>query len=137
MGIGDRVTVSGTMPRAEYLVRSAASRISISCSTLEAFGFPVAEALLMGAPVLCGDIPAHVELVRRARAGALFPARNPRALASRPIETLSGARTPDRMTTVPEDWSWRSRAAQHLATYVALLGANAQRVDATAEFAAA
>ncbi|MDQ6830185.1 MAG: glycosyltransferase, partial [Gemmatimonadota bacterium] len=121
LGIANRVRVKGTMPRDEYLANSALSRVSVSCSTLEAFGLPVAEALLMGAPVLCSDIPAHIELVRRASAGTLFPVHSPAALAEALVESLEG-RLPNRATPTPSDWSWSARASGHLDTYAALLG---------------
>ncbi len=129
LGIAHRVRVIGTMPREEYLARSATSRLSVSCSTLEAFGLPVAEALLMGAPVLCSDIPAHGELVRRANAGTLFEARSVASLTHALIESLEG-RLPDRVTSPLPDWSWSSRASLHLDTYVSLLSGNSSRAPA-------
>ena len=114
--VGGRTTISGTLAREAFLERVSAARVAISCSKLESFGLPVAEALAMGAPVLCSAIPAHVELVHRAGAGALFPPGDVEALARLLRATLSGA-PPPRLTELPARWSWRDRAREHVDAY--------------------
>ena len=117
LGVAHRLVVTGALPRAEFLERIAGARLAVSCSTLEAFGLPVAEALALGAPVLCTDIPSHAELVARAGAGELFAVGDDAALAERLGRSLAGS-APPRLTAPPAGWSWAARAAEHLDAYV-------------------
>jgi glycosyltransferase involved in cell wall biosynthesis len=128
LGVADRVAVTGVLPRAEFLERIGTSRLAVSCSTFEAFGLPVAEALALGAPLLCSDIAPHAELVARAGAGTLFPAGDHSALTARFRDALAGA-PPPRLAAPPAGWSWASRASEHLDAYV---GCGASRASATA-----
>ena len=116
LGVGGSVVVDGTMPRDAYLERVALGRLAVSCSRLEAFGLPVAEALVMGAPVLASDLPSHRELVARAGAGDTFASGNAEALAARLASALGGA-LPERLSGSPFGWSWRERARQHVEAY--------------------
>jgi glycosyltransferase involved in cell wall biosynthesis len=115
--VEETVHVSGILPRAEFLQAIASSRIAVSCSRFESFGLPVAEALAIGAPVICTNLPAHVELVNRAGAGQLVPTDDPRALAMAVERAISGE-GPQRLTSAPEGWSWTDRARQHVDAFV-------------------
>ncbi|MEJ7810332.1 MAG: glycosyltransferase [Gemmatimonadaceae bacterium] len=122
LGVGGRVTFAAAASRDAFLEQIARCRVALSCSTLEAFGLPVAEALAMGAPVVCSDIPAHAELVSRAGAGSTFPAGDVSALARALHAALDGA-PPPRRTTPPAGWTWDARANEHLDWYEELSGA--------------
>jgi glycosyltransferase involved in cell wall biosynthesis len=116
LSIADTVSIEGTLPRNEYLDRIATSALTVSCSRMEAFGLPVAEALAIGAPVLASDLPSHRELVARAGAGETFPAGNVAALANRLTSALQGS-MPPQLSSPPFGWSWRDRARQHVDAY--------------------
>lgn len=116
LGVAGSTTVTGLLQRAEFLETVARSRLAISCSRLEAFGLPVAEALALGAPLLCTDIPAHRELMRRAAAGWHFAPHDAIDLSRRIAATLEGS-GPPRMAPAPDAWSWRVRADEHLDAY--------------------
>ncbi|HSJ97731.1 MAG TPA: glycosyltransferase [Myxococcota bacterium] len=115
--LGDEpIAIDGGMSREDYLEHLATARLAVSCSRLEAFGLPVAEALVMGAPVLATDLPSHRELLARAGAGKTFAAGDVRALAASIARALNGE-PPPRLTSPPIGWSWRDRARQHIDAY--------------------
>jgi glycosyltransferase involved in cell wall biosynthesis len=114
--LGDTVTIRGALPRPAYLERIARARITLSCSRVESFGLPVAEALVMGAPVLCTDLPAHRELLGRANVGETFSVGDDAALATRLRRALDGA-LPSRLTSRPVGWDWKARGRQHVDAY--------------------
>lgn len=116
LGIEGAVTIGGCLPRDDFLARVARARLAISCSTFEAFSLPVAEALVLGAPVVCSDIPVHRELLRRAGRGDLFRTRDPAALA-RALEAALGAARVPHAPPARDAWSWRARAREHLEAY--------------------
>ena len=114
--LGDSVAIRGALPREAYLERIARARLTVVCSQFESFGLPVAEALAMGAPVLCSDIAAHRELLARAGAGESFPARDDAALAARLSRVLDGG-MPQRLASAPAGWDWKTRAREHIDAY--------------------
>jgi glycosyltransferase involved in cell wall biosynthesis len=116
LGVQGELSIEGSMPRDCYLERIARGALAISCSRLEAFGLPVAEALVLGAPVLASDLPSHRELIARGGAGDTFPSGNADALAARLTSALNG-QLPDRLRSSPFGWSWRERARQHIDAY--------------------
>lgn len=116
LGISDSVYVIGGMPREAYLRHIAESRLAVSCSTFEAFGLPVTEALAVGAPVICSAIPSHCESLRRSGVGASFAPGSPEDLASTMQRCLDG-NGPARLSETPADWSWRSRGIEHVNAY--------------------
>ncbi len=116
LGLDDVVTIRGALPREAYLERIARARLTVSCSRLESFGLPVAEALAIGAPVLCSDLPAHRELRARAGAGASFPVGDDVALAVQLRRALDGG-APARLSAPPSGWDWNTRAREHLDAY--------------------
>jgi glycosyltransferase involved in cell wall biosynthesis len=117
LGASATVHVIGTVPREALLRRIAECRLAISCSTFEAFGLPVGEALAMGAPVAATSLPAHRELLDRAGAGIAFPVGDHQTLAAIISSTLEGS-PPSRLEALPRGWSWRSRAREHLDAYL-------------------
>ena len=122
LGLDGRVRVSGALPRDAYLERIARARLTVCCSRLESFGLPVAEALVMGAPVICSDLPAHRELLARAGAGECYPVGDDAVLADRVGRALDG-QLPPRRTSVPEGWDWLARGREHIDAYETYLGA--------------
>lgn len=113
LGIAASVSVRGTVSRARYLGQLSRCRLAISCSRLESFGLPVAEALMMGAPLACSEIESHADLAASAGGGALFDAGNAEALARIMEDALRGS-LPARSSSPVPGWTWSSRAAQHL-----------------------
>lgn len=116
LGVSDTVTVSGQLSRDAFLEIVARARATVSCSRLEAFGLPVAEALALGAPLICTEIPAHRELLERAGAGWSFALHDAVDLARFLARVLDGDRPP-RMAAPPAEWTWRVRAQEHLDAY--------------------
>ncbi len=117
LGVSASVGVHGRLQREEFLKCIAAARLAVSCSLLEGFGLPVGEALALGAPVLCSDLPAHRELLDRAAAGACFRRGDAEDLAQH-IELALRGEPPHRLTSPPADWSWRARAREHIDAYL-------------------
>ena len=116
LGVSKSVSIAGSLSRVSLLERMTRCRIAISCSTLEAFGLPVAEALALGAPVLATHLPSHVELIQRAGAGETFPVNDHTALAERLTSAIGGA-PPSRLAELPVGWSWEDRAREHIDAY--------------------
>jgi glycosyltransferase involved in cell wall biosynthesis len=120
LGLGVSVVISGLMPREEYLSNIASSRLAISCSSLESFGLPVAEALVIGVPALFTALPAHEELRVRAGAGASYPVGDADGLSRLLRAALEGS-PPSRAAVVRSEWSWSQRGAQHVDAYLELV----------------
>jgi glycosyltransferase involved in cell wall biosynthesis len=119
LGIGDEVTIGDTLPRIRYLEEISRARVVVSCSSLEAFSLPVAESLLMGAPLLCSAIASHLELLAETGAGASFAPRDPAQLARKLDAALSGV-LPSRQQGPLSGWSWAARAREHVDAYAHL-----------------
>jgi glycosyltransferase involved in cell wall biosynthesis len=117
LGVSDSVRVRGVIGRHEFLSAVAEGRAAVSCSEFESFGLPVAEALMMGAPVICSDLPAHVELLARASAGVTFRVADSCALAHHLRRLLSGD-VPPRCNVPPQGWGWNERASQHVDAFL-------------------
>jgi glycosyltransferase involved in cell wall biosynthesis len=115
--ISAAIAIEGTLPREEYLDRICAANLALSCSRLEAFGLPVAEALVIGAPVIASDLPSHRELMARAGAGETFASGSVEALTASLDRALRGM-LPERLSAYPRGWSWRERARQHINAYL-------------------
>jgi glycosyltransferase involved in cell wall biosynthesis len=116
LGVSGSVSISGAMSRDVYLQRICSARLAISCSAVEAFGLPVAEALALGAPVLSSAIASHLELLERAGAGVSFETNCDAELGRKIEGALLGA-GPARLEHPPHGWTWRSRAGQHIDEY--------------------
>lgn len=113
LGVVGSVSVRGTVARSRYLGYLAKCRLAISCSRLESFGLPVAEALVMGAPLACSDIEAHADLAERAGGGRRFAAASADELAGIIASALAGDPPPQASASL-QGWDWASRAAQHV-----------------------
>jgi glycosyltransferase involved in cell wall biosynthesis len=121
LGIASSVSVRGTVSRPRYLGHLSKCHVAISCSRLESFGLPVAEALVMGAPLACSNIDAHADLAASAGGGTLFAVGNAAELAEI-IEAALAGNPPSRTSGSLEGWDWASRAAQHVDVFQRYLG---------------
>jgi len=113
LGVATTVSIRGTVSRPRYLGYLSRCRLAISCSKLESFGLPVAEALMMRAPLACTAIEPHADLVASAGGGALFDPGDAGQLAELISKSLAGE-PPARSAPVVSGWSWASRAMQHV-----------------------
>ena len=113
LGVSSTVSVRGTVSRARYLQQLSACSLAISCSRLESFGLPVAEALVMGAPIACTDIEAHADLAASAGGGTLFAAGDAHHLAAIIERALSDS-PPPRPELPVAGWGWATRGPQHI-----------------------
>ncbi len=57
LGIGDRVQITGWLPRGELMKLYERAQAFVYPSTFEGFGMPILEAMAAGIPVACSDIP--------------------------------------------------------------------------------
>jgi glycosyltransferase involved in cell wall biosynthesis len=83
-GLGARVMFVGRMDPAEFLSRAD---VAVLASLTESFGFPVAEAMASGIPVVASSIPAFCELL--GPHGWFFNAGDASGAAARVIEVLA------------------------------------------------
>jgi len=82
LNLGDRVQCTGKIPTAELAKKYHEAEIAVVPSLYEGFGFPAAEAMACGLPVVSSDGGALPEVVGAdGKAGFVVPRRNPQALA--------------------------------------------------------
>lgn len=130
LGVSNSVAVRGTVTRSRYLAQLSTCRLAISCSRLESFGLPVAEALVIGTPLACSNIDAHGALTASAGGGKLFASGDVAELAAI-IEAALAGDPPPRTSGSLTGWDWSSRAAQHVDVFQRYL-----RRDVSAHFTA-
>lgn len=63
LGVGDRVTFCGVVPRSELYQWLQTAAVYVTMSTSEAFGIAPLEAAVAGCRVIASDIPAHREVL--------------------------------------------------------------------------
>jgi glycosyltransferase involved in cell wall biosynthesis len=85
--LGDRVMFVGRVDPVGFL---AGADIAVLASLTESFGFPVAEAMASGIPVVASSIPAFCELL--GENGWFFDAGDAAGAAARVIEVLAAPR---------------------------------------------
>ncbi|MDP9181290.1 MAG: glycosyltransferase family 4 protein, partial [Actinomycetota bacterium] len=91
----------------------------VSASLYEGFGLPVAEALSVGAPVVCSSIAAYRDLTDgHAR---LFDPLSTSSIAEALRDAAAGLPQPP--AELATRWSWARCAAEHRELYTRLLGA--------------
>ena len=81
-GLEEMVTFTGYLSADDLARRYSAAEIAVTPSTYEGFGFPAAEAMACGIPVVATNAGALPEIVKDGQTGILVPPRDPYALAS-------------------------------------------------------
>ena len=81
LGVSERVTFAGPLPRAEVLALHRAADAAVLSSAWENFPHAVVEALAVGTPVVSTDVGGVAEVVRDGENGLLVPAGDAGALA--------------------------------------------------------
>ena len=114
LGAGERIRLTGWIPREELDSLYAGARAFVYPSTYEGFGIPVLEAMAAGIPVACSDIPPLREV---AGSAALFfdPLRED-AIAQA-LETITNHEPLRRQAAVDgplraQSFSWQRSAEQ-------------------------
>lgn len=117
LGVADRVRFRLQVPRAELAGWYRSAALAVSPSLFEGFGFPAAEAMACGLPVVAARGGALPEVV--GEAGVLVPPRDPQALAAAIDDLLADPARRERLgraarERVVERFRW-DRAARELA----------------------
>lgn len=81
LGIADRVSMTGLIPRDEVFRRCAGADVFVSASHGEGLPVAVIEAMACGCPVIVSDIPPHREVADGAGFIPLIPVGDTRAFA--------------------------------------------------------
>jgi len=121
--LGDRVQCTGKIPTAELVKKYHEAEIAVSPSLYEGFGFPAAEAMACGLPVVSSDGGALPEVVGTdGKAGFVVPRRDPAALAQAVKKLLDDPGLRERMgqagrKRVEENFSWDAACRQMIALY--------------------
>ncbi|WP_276208223.1 glycosyltransferase family 4 protein [Halomonas sp. NO4] len=125
--IAPTVEFPGWLPRNETLQRICGSTLMVvpSDGTQEGFGLVVAEAMALGVPIVCSDIPVFREVA--ADTVGYFPVGDAAALAQAIITTLSQleqahARAEWAQQRVAKHFDQRDMVAAYLHLYDDLLG---------------
>ncbi len=79
--LGDRVTFTGHLPRAEILARLRAHDVFVMTSVAEGMSNALVEAMAAGLPIVVAPNGSH-DVVERAGAGLVVPAGDPATLAT-------------------------------------------------------
>jgi glycosyltransferase involved in cell wall biosynthesis len=82
LGVAERVTFAGTVPRADLPARMRTAAVVAVPSRDEGFGLVAAEALLCGTPVVASDQGGLRDIVRDGQTGVAVHAAEPAAWAS-------------------------------------------------------
>lgn len=86
--VGDRLHVTGRLPRDELLHLYRRAAVVVVPSRFEGFGLPAAEAMACGTPVVACQAGALSEVMRVGGGGLLVPRDDPDALAAGVLELL-------------------------------------------------
>jgi glycosyltransferase involved in cell wall biosynthesis len=121
--LGDRVQCTGKIPTAELVKKYREAEIAVSPSLYEGFGFPAAEAMACGLPVVSSDGGALPEVVGTdGKAGFIVPRRNPAALAEAVKKLIGVPALRSRMgragrERIVEKFSWDAACGQMVELY--------------------
>lgn len=117
LGIDDRVTLAGLLPRAEALARAAAADVFVQVSRYEGHSLALIEAARLALPIIVSDVPVQIEGVSAAdgtRCGMVVPLDDHHALAARINELADDAEARAR-------WGERARRLSREATHARML----------------
>jgi len=121
--ISDRVKTTGKVPTAEVARAYQESEICVVPSVYEGFGFPPAEAMACGVPVVSSDGGALPEVVGKdGETGLIVPKQEVRALAKAINLLLENPELRNRLAEngrkrVRERFSWETAAKNMVALY--------------------
>lgn len=122
-GLEDLVTFTGRISAAELVRRYSASEVAVVPSLYEGFGFPAAEAMSCGVPVISTTAGALPEVVGPdGEAGMLVPPGDPDALAGAIRRLLADDLMRKRMgeaarRRVESHFTWQEAAKKTVAVY--------------------
>lgn len=125
--LGDRVRTTGKIPTSEVARSYQESEICVVPSIYEGFGFPAAEAMACGLPVVTSDGGALPEVVGKdGETGLIVPRQEVRALAKAIMLLLNKPELAQRLAEngrrrVLELFSWESSARNMVALYQELI----------------
>jgi len=122
LGIADRVTLTGRLPREELVRLYNACEVFVSPSLYEGFGLPAAEAMACGAPVVATTAGAFPEVIEDGQSGLLVPPRDAAALADAIERLMKDSYVRRKLgqaarRRISEHFSWRETAVRTLALY--------------------
>ncbi|HUR48971.1 MAG TPA: glycosyltransferase, partial [Acidimicrobiales bacterium] len=121
LDLDNRLSFSGALPRADYLVRLASADAVIVPSRHEGLGLVAAEALASGKPVICSDVGGLPEVVGTAASGGaarLVRPDDPAALADALRQLPLPSPTPESTAALVERHRPEVVAAAHGAAYL-------------------
>lgn len=124
LGLGDRVRFTGRIDTPDLVRLYNEAEIAIVPSVYEGFGFPAAEAMACGTPVIASDGGALPEVVEGA--GVTVPARDHDALAHAINNLIADRRSLARMSRegvrrVNERFNWDRAAERMVEVYEKLI----------------
>jgi glycosyltransferase involved in cell wall biosynthesis len=127
LGVAGRISFEAQLPPRELVPHYAAAQIAVSPSLFEGFGFPAAEAMACGLPVVAARGGALPEVV--GDAGLLVPPRDPEALALALERLLGDAALRERLgraarERVIENFRWERAARETAEVYREALDAH-------------
>lgn len=122
LGIEDRVTLTGRLPKEELVRLYNRTEVFVSPSLYEGFGLPAAEAMACGAPLVATTAGAFPEVVEQGVSGLLVEPGDARALADAVERLLDDPEQRRRLgmegrRRIVERFSWRETALRTQALY--------------------
>jgi glycosyltransferase involved in cell wall biosynthesis len=120
LGIGDMIEFAGTASNEELVRHYCEAEITMVPSTYEGFGFPAAEAMACGSPVIASNGGALPEVV--GDAGIVVPARDERALAAAIDGLIADAKKRKEMgragiERISREFNWPNAVGQMVEVY--------------------
>ncbi len=109
---GDRVKITGWIPRQELYELFRCARGFIYPSTFEGFGMPVLEAMAAGVPVACSDIPPLREIA--GDTVEYFDASNDQEIREALLKLASGSLPTEAAQRRAAEFSWEKTARETL-----------------------
>jgi glycosyltransferase involved in cell wall biosynthesis len=130
LGIGDRVRLTGAVPRPDVPALLRSADLVVCAPWYEPFGIVPLEAMACGVPVVATAVGGFVDTVVDGSTGKLVPPRRPDALAAAMRKLLAEPFWREAYGTAGVDrarsrYSWERIAADTAVVYEQLLGAPA------------